>query len=195
MNFVEPIRDKQDLRKIINWLRDQGRFRDLLLFTVGINTVLLISDLLALRIGDFIDGEGEARQQFQVGKSKHNKRHVVVINDSIRQALADYREAYPGVEDNPAHFVFFNTRIPGYARPISRVQAWKLVVAICLQVGLRGNYGTHTLRKTWGYHAYMNGMDLALLMDILNHNSLASTRQYLGIMDDELREVTNEKQK
>jgi site-specific recombinase XerD len=54
---------------------------------------------------------------------------------------------------------------------------------------LRGNYGTHTLRKTWGYHARKNGVELALIMHKLNHNSLAYTKRYLGITDDELEAV------
>jgi site-specific recombinase XerD len=51
---------------------------------------------------------------------------------------------------------------------------------------LQGNYGTHSLRKTWGYHASMNGVDLALIMHKLNHESIAYTKRYLGITDDEL---------
>jgi integrase len=189
MSFVEPIRDKKKLAQIKNLLRGQGRFRDLLLFVVGINTALRISDLLALRMGDFIDADGEVRKQFRIREQKRGKRHEVVINNSIREALDEYREAYPDVEDNPAHFVFFNTRTHDYMRPISRVQAWKFIAAICQDVGLRGNYGTHTLRKTWGYHARMSGVDLTLIMDKLNHNSLAYTKRYLGITDDELGEV------
>lgn len=189
MSFVEPIRDKKKLAQIKNQLRGQGRFRDLLLFAVGINTALRISDLLALRIGDFIDDDGEVRQQFRIREQKRGKRHEVVINNSIRDALAEYREAYPDVEDHPAHFVFFDTRTHDYTHSISRVQAWKFIAAICQEVGLRGNYGTHTLRKTWGYHARMSGVDLTLIMDKLNHNSLAYTKRYLGITDDELGEV------
>jgi integrase len=189
MSFVEPIRDKKKLAQIKNLLRGQGRFRDLLLFTVGINTALRISDLLALRIGDFIDDDGEVRRQFRIREQKRGKRHEVVINDSIREALAEYQAAYPEVEENPNHFVFFNTRTHDYTRPISRVQAWKFIATICQEVGLRGNYGTHTLRKTWGYHARKSGVDLTLIMDKLNHNSLAYTKRYLGITDDELGDV------
>ena len=72
---------------------------------------------------------------------------------------------------------------------IRRGQAWKFITAICQQVGLRGNFGTHSLRKTWGYHARMNGVDLALIMYKLNHESIAYTKRYLGITDDELQAV------
>jgi integrase len=56
-------------------------------------------------------------------------------------------------------------------------------------VGLKGNFGTHSLRKTWGYHARREGVGLDLIMEKLNHNSLAYTKRYLGITDDELEAV------
>ncbi len=62
MDFVEPIRDKKKISQIKNQLAGANRFRDLLLFVVGINSALRISDILPLRIGDFIDAEGEVRQ-------------------------------------------------------------------------------------------------------------------------------------
>ena len=99
-------------------------------------------------------------------------------------------EAYSGVADNPKHFLFFNTKTKNYAVPIKRGQAWKFITTICKQVGLRGNFGTHSLRKTWGYHARMQGVDLALIMHKLNHESVAYTKRYLGITDDELKAVS-----
>jgi integrase len=53
MNFVEPIRERKKISQIKNLLRGQYRYRDLLLFVVGINTALRISDLLELRISHF----------------------------------------------------------------------------------------------------------------------------------------------
>jgi len=189
MNFVEPIRSTKKINQIKNLLRGQNRYRDLLLFTTGINTALRVSDLLQLKIGDFIDADGNLKARFWLREAKRGKRHEVILNDSIREALAAYRQAYPQVEADPEHFLFFNTRTNDYLKPISRKQAWKFVTDICQAVGLSGNFGTHSLRKTWGYHARMNGVDLALIMHKLNHNSLAYTRRYLGITDDELEAV------
>ena len=189
MNFVEPIRDRKKIAQIKNLLRGQGRIRDLLLFTVGVNTALRISDLLRLQIGQFLDDRRRYKNRFWIHEHKRNKRHEVVINQSIRAAIEEYLKAYPGVAKNSEHFVFFNTKTNGYFEPIKRGQAWKLIVSICNDVGLRGNYGTHSLRKTWGYHARMQGVDLALIMHKLNHESIAYTKRYLGITDDELQAV------
>ena len=189
MNFVEPIRDRKKIAQIKNLLRGQRRYRDLLLLVVGINTALRISDLLQLRISYFLDDHKRIRQRFWIKEQKRNKRHEVIINRSIREALGEYLKAYHGVTEEPNNFVFFNTKTNDYSAPIKRGQAWKFIVSICNEVGLRGNYGTHSLRKTWGYHARMQGVDLALIMHKLNHESIAYTKRYLGITDDELEAV------
>ena len=189
MEFVEPIRDRKKLAQIKNQLRGERRYRDLLLFVVGINTALRVSDLLKLQISDFVDTDGNIRSHFWIREEKRNKRHEVTINESIRDTLTEYLAAYPTITSHPNHYLFFNTRSGDFNEPIKRGQAWKLIAAICTDVGLQGNYGTHSLRKTWGYHARMNGVELALIMHQLNHNSLAYTKRYIGITDDELADV------
>jgi integrase len=189
MNFVEPIRDRKRIAQIKNLLRGQQRFRDLLLFTVGINTALRISDLLNLRISDFVDEQGKVRSRFWVREQKTGKRHEVTINESIKEALHEYLAAYAHIPANPAHFVFFNSVYNHYTAPIKRGQAWKFISSICKEIGLHGNFGTHSLRKTWGYQARQQGVDLALIMYKLNHNSLAYTKRYIGITNDELEAV------
>ena len=77
MNFVEPIHDRKKIAQIKNLLRGQGRFRDLLLFNVGINTALRISDLLQLQIGQFLDDRGRYKPRFWIHKQNRNKRHEV----------------------------------------------------------------------------------------------------------------------
>jgi integrase len=189
MEYVEPIRDRKKIAQIKNLLRGEGRQRDLLLFTVGINSALRVSDLLKLQIGDFMDKQGKIRSGFWIREEKRNKRHEVTINDSIKEAFQEYLVAYPAISNSLDHYLFFNTRTGDFTDPIKRGQAWKFVAGICDAAGLRGNYGTHTLRKTWGYHARLSGVDLALIMHTLNHNSLAYTKRYIGITDDELADV------
>src|SRR5258708_20569472 len=191
MDFVEAIRDKRKITQIKNYLSGSKRYRDLLLFVVGINTALRISDLLPLRIGDFVDPKGNYRDRFAIREEKREKRNEVVVNTSIREALDKYLPAYPGIEKKPEHYVFFSTKVSdyNYTRPLTRFQAWRLISEMCKAVGLPDNYGTHTLRKTWGYQARQSGVPLELIMHKLNHSNVAMTKRYLGITDDELRAI------
>ena len=84
------------------------------------------------------------------------------MNESIRAAFIEYLGAYPEVAQPPEDFVFFNIKTHDCTQPIKRGQAWKFMRAVCGEIGLPGNYGTHNLRKTWGYHARQQGVDLAL---------------------------------
>src|SRR4051812_2070609 len=111
MDFVEAIRDKRKIAQIKNYLIGAERFRDLLLFTAGINTALRISDLLPLRIGDFVDEKGGYKDTFSIREEKREKRNEVVVNNSIREALDKYLPAYPGIETKPEYYVFFSTKL------------------------------------------------------------------------------------
>ena len=189
MNFVEPIRDRKKIAQIKNQLRGQRRYRDLLLFVVGINTALRISDLLELRVEHFLDDQQRIRHRFWIKEQKK-------ANDkklwSIKVSGKSWKNILQHIRQSPTtnHFIFFNSKANGFKQPIRRGQAWKVITTICQQVGLRGNFGTHSLRKTWGYHARMQGVDLALIMHKLNHESIAYTKRYLGITDDELQAVS-----
>lgn len=191
MNFVEPIRSRKKIAQIKNLLRGQKRYRDLLLFVVGINTALRISDLLSMHIGQFVDEKNQLRRRFYIKEQKRGKRHEVVINNSIQEVLEEFLIAHPGITDNPKNFVFFNPKRNDYSYPIKRGQGWKIISVVCRESGLRGNYGTHSLRKTWGYHARMQGVDLVLIMYKLNHSSIAYTKRYLGITDAELQIISH----
>ena len=109
MNFVEPIRDIKKIAQIKNTLRGERRYRDLLLFVVGINSALRISDLLDLKIGHFIDEKRRVRKRFRIREKKRGKFQEVVINNSIREAYSEYLAAYTRIEESPDHLVFFNT--------------------------------------------------------------------------------------
>ena len=109
MNFVDPIRDRKKIAQIKNILCGQGRFRNLLMFIVGINTALRISDILQLRIGHFLNDQQRVKSKFWIKEKKRGKRHEVIINESIRETFKEYLAAYPGIGKNPRHVIFFNT--------------------------------------------------------------------------------------
>ena len=74
-------------------------------------------------------------------------------------------------------------------QPITRQQAYRIINQAGKEVGIPGKIGTHTLRKTFGYHAYRKGIAISILMDIYNHHSPAETLHYIGIDKNEKMRV------
>ncbi len=163
MNEVQPIRNKRDIAAMKKALHG----RDLLLFTLGINTLLRISDLLTLKAEDVSGTHIEIRE------SKTGKHKRIKLNDAARKAI---RELAP-----PTGWLFPSRKGD---RHISRVQAYRVLNKAAERAGIIervGAFGCHSLRKTGAYHAYKNGMDLALVMRMLNHSSEKETLRYIGI--------------
>lgn len=162
MSEVQPIKNKRDVERMKQSLSG----RDLLLFIVGINTSLRISDILELKREQF-DGD-----RFTIKEKKTGKSKTVRINDALRQSI---EELAPG-----DGYLFPSRKGDG---PISRVQAYRILNDAATRAGLEINFGTHTLRKTFAYHAYNNGKgcDLSLLMRVLNHRSQRETLRYIGL--------------
>lgn len=173
MTTVDPIKNIKDIEKIKSALHG----RDKLLFIIGINTSLRISDLLTLRFDQFANLAHDRRVTVKEGKT--GKTKTMYINDSILQAL---KEATAAAGDIAPGAYLFPSQKGGGAKPISRVQAWRILNAAAERAGLKHiNFGTHTMRKTFAYHAYVNNADLATLMKTLNHSSQKETLRYIGI--------------
>ena len=141
---VEPIRQEKDIKAIIQLL--SGQPRDHLLFVMGINNGIRAGDLLNIKVGDV--RYLKPGQVHQIIESKTKKKNVVVINKSVRKALDNYfSNASHRIED---HFYLFRSR-KGENSPLSVQSVHGLIKKWTQAINLKGNYGTHTLRKTWGY--------------------------------------------
>ncbi len=169
MNIVEPIRKKTDLRKIEKILSNKSQ-RDLLIFTIGINCGLRISDILALNVEDV-----KGKLYIRIVERKTHKFKKIPINSKLKPMLEEYTKNR--ALNEPLFKSVFNNRL-------ERTMVYKIIKQVCKQAGLHLNVGTHTLRKTFGYHHYKKFKDLALLQKILNHSSPQITLRYIGIEQD-----------
>lgn len=175
---VEPIRDKKAIKRIKKILADEPR--NLCLFTLGINTAYRASDLLTIRVGQVRDIQpGDV---LEVKQPKTQKFRAVSLNQTAVTAIQQYLEVCDLADDEP---LFMGKRGPLTVPTISRlVKTW------CRNAGLTGNYGSHTLRKTWGYWQRVDrGTAIPLLMVAFGHTSQQQTMQYLGIQADEIAEI------
>lgn len=177
MNFVEPIRSKKDIETISNYLLNRSK-RDYLLFVVGINTALRISDLIRLKYADL------QNNHITIYERKTGKRNQIFINDKIKSILKSYADEF---DLKPNNYIFYSQK--NRRKHIDRVQAWRIISDATINCNIDGNFGTHTLRKTFCYHAYKETKDIGAIMTLLNHTNLESTFRYLGINQDRLDEL------
>ncbi|HDR5039238.1 TPA: tyrosine-type recombinase/integrase [Bacillus anthracis] len=185
MNTVEPIRDKKKIDAIKKYLIGSGKIRDYALFTVGINTGLRVSDLLKLTWDDILDEKRQFKNSIYIREDKTGKEKRFPINENAQNALE--RLLIGQVDLLPKQPIFVSRN--GNMKPISRFTAWDTIKRACEAVGVIENVGTHTLRKTWGYWAWKNGVPLPIIMEVLNHSSITATKRYLGITQDEINEA------
>lgn len=175
MNEVGAIKDKKQIDKMKKCFNNE---KDLLLFTLGINTGLRISDLLGLRAKDILGNE------IQLKEIKTGKSRTVTLDDVAQKAIKSYLNNSK-LQDND--FIFHSRK--GNNQPISRVQAWTILNDAARKAKLNINIGTHTLRKTFGYWAYKQGIDITLLQQVFNHSSPSITLRYIGITQDDIKNV------
>jgi site-specific recombinase XerD len=187
LETVQPIRDLNKIKEIKNiLLGDQrnGR-RNHLLFVLGINSGLRISDLLQLKYKDILDSNFNIKRVIIIKEKKTGKTKYFPINKSLTDAIKMYIEDLETINNN--NFIFISKR--NKKRPITRVQAWCILKNAAQKAGITEPIGTHSLRKTFGYHAYQTGVDITLLQNIFNHSAPDITLRYIGITQDEMNNV------
>jgi integrase len=182
MEFVQPIRDTKTI-KIIKDLLKASSCRDYVLFTLGINTGLRISDLLSLKVSDVAD-RNRLKNRVSIRERKTGKIKDFPLGKTSKKALKEY---FKVLSPAPGCYLFPSRK--GYNKPISRVQAYRVLNKACRVAGLNERIGTHSMRKTFGYHAYKMGMDLSVIQKLLNHSNPAVTLNYIGITRDDLDNV------
>lgn len=171
MNIVEPIKNKKIIKKIESTLRDEN-IRDLLLFVIGINTGLRVSDILSLDVRDV-----KNQEIVNIIEKKTGKRKRFPLNEKIQKLANEFTKGRN--EEEP----LFVTK---YRNRMERTYAYRIVNNACKQNGIKEKIGTHTMRKTFGYHHYNKFKDIALLQKIFNHYSPSVTLRYIGIEQDEI---------
>ena len=172
-NIVEPIKSKKDLERIEEFLEKHSK-RNRLIFAFGINTGLRVSDILGLNVEDV-----EGKNYVEIKEKKTGKYKRFPLNAKLKALIKDYLmnercKSYSLAENEPLFLGKKHCRL-------DRSQVYRFLNEACKRLGITANVGTHTMRKSFGYHFYKKYNDIVLLQKILNHSSPAMTLKYIGV--------------
>lgn len=179
--------DWNEAMRLINDLNDDGRWRDAMLISVGCNLGLRISDILRLRWSDILSDDTLVIQEKKTGKKR-----TVKINSALRtQAIL----AYDNLDiDNNTKYIFVAWNNDG-DRPFTRMRAHQILKEIQTEYGITSAkvFSSHSLRKTFGRRVWLSESEkgrgetaLTLLSEAFGHSSIAITKRYLGIRQQEI---------
>lgn len=184
---VEPIKNIKDIRRIKQYLLGKKNKRDYLLFVLGINVGLRVGDLLRLKICDVLEPDARTvKNSVLIREQKTGKLREFELNRAAKEAVRVYLDSLPGCQAKD--YLFKSRKGTG---PITARSAHKIIKTLMRDLEIKGNYGTHSLRKTFGYHRYINGVKLETLQKIFNHSSPATTIRYIGITREVIIDAYN----
>lgn len=170
MEYVEALKDRKYIYQIKEYLKNYS-LRDYLFFVMGINMGLRLSELLHVKVEDVTE-EGKV-------KDFYGNEPFIYMNKHVKQAITEYLHKR---QLDSADYLFKSQKC---ASPITRQQAYRIINKAAKDVGVPGKVGTHTLRKTFGYHAYRSGVAVSLLQKHFHHATPSETLRYLGISKQE----------
>lgn len=168
--------------------------RNKMMFLIGVNIGIRVSDLCGLTYSFFMNNDGSFKDFYslQPKKTRKTKKFVkLYFNQVVKKAIADYIEKYP-IKDVD-EYLFKSRKGNGH---LTEIAIGKIVKDTAKEAGIDRNVNSHSLRKSFGYHIWHNAEDkekaLILLMTIFNHSSVAITKKYIGLLDGEIEDVFND---
>lgn len=196
---AEPIKSMDDIIRISQFLIEKKRFRDNMLFIVGINFGLRVSDLRTLRFSHLINDDCTFRDRFPIlekktkNTRKHQRNRYISINTAVVEAVTLYLENTPGIHLSDYMFRSASNNGCNENKPISKQAVDAMLKGVAKDLGLGNRMATHSLRKTFAYHQMvMSGNDprkLLLLQKMFGHSTAAQTLDYIGITSEEIDEA------
>lgn len=179
---VEPIREKEKIKNMYFYLNGKDPKYGLM-FKFGLNTGLRISDILPLKAKDIFNENGEFKEHLILKEKKTGKEKKIKINKALQDELLSYTKK----EERGKNIYLFYNKCTG--DHIQRIQAYKVLKKAAELCGV-DNFGTHSMRKTWGYWTYKaSKFNIGLIMDTFNHSSPNVTLRYIGVNQDQKDEL------
>ena len=183
MATTQPIRDKKQVKALLNHFARLNQNRNHLMASLMIHTALRVSDILSITWGDVYDFENKRiRKQITIKEGKTKKYKTIALHKNILKSLNGYLSS----KQTPNTALMLN---PKTGKAITRTQAYRIISNAAKEVGIEHNVSPHSLRKTFGYLAWKSNASPTIIMEIYNHTNMATTKRYLGVSQDDKNEV------
>ena len=186
MGKTQPIKKADDVQRLKEYYLEKKQIRNYTMVTLALNTSLRISDLLHLKWIDVYNFKANKyREHIDLVEQKTGKKNSIALNSEATKALELLKRT---LDTFCQDTYIFKSRI-GDNQPIGRICAFRIIKEAVNDLNLEGIISCHSLRKTFGYHAWKKGVPPALIMSIYNHSSIEITKRYLSIDQDDKDEV------
>ena len=209
MELVEPIRSKEkieEMKQTLGYTKENATNKQYLeaqrnrfLFVFGINIGLRISDIVRLKLSDLLDENANVKSHLEIKEQKTNKYKKIRINSGLAKEIEEYtrallyikyeivfdrikteqemKEKYNEIRETT--YLFFSNK----GGHLTRIQAYRILSSVAEKCGI-SNFGSHSLRKTFGYWHYKQDGDIVVLMELFNHSAPSVTLRYIGLNQD-----------
>lgn len=183
MNTTQPIRDSEKLQLLKNYyLSVEPNIRNHTLIIIGLNTALRINDILHITWGEIYNfDKNVVKNHLIIKERKTGKQNIIALNQDVKENLIQLLDSQKPVTEET--FLFQSRK--GSNQPLCRSQAFRIIKKAAENIGYPEHISCHSLRKTFGYYAWKQGIPPAVLMSIFNHSSFQITKRYLGIEQDD----------
>ena len=174
---MEPIRKVKDIQLVSKLLSDNPRNH--LLFLMGINNGLRTGDLLELWVK--LIRHLKSGDTLTIIESKTGKENFLAVNKTVYKALTRYLQT---VKPDDGDFVFKSRKSNG---PLTIQAVNSLVKKWTREAKINGNFGAHSLRKTFGLIQRKKfAVSFEILCKRFTHSNPSITMRYLGIEEKEV---------
>jgi integrase len=175
---TQPVKSRKVLDRLLIYLKGKST-RDYMIAKVQLNTARRISDIVTLKVSDFVNRDGRLKEYITFIEKKTQKIAKIAINQELQTAILGYIKSEKLEHDD----YLFQSR-KGKNKPLSVTQVHRIFQEAAEALNLE-DFGSHSLRKTWGYFCYKETRNIALIMDAYNHHSEKVTLRYIGISQDD----------
>ena len=168
------------MQEFLNYLKGaEDSHRNYMIAKMQLNTSRRISDIVPMKVSDIFKENESYREYVTFTEKKTGKIAKIALNDQLKQDVKEYIVKNGLTYDD----YLFQSR-KGHNKPLTTTHVSRIFQDAAQALNI-DDFGTHSLRKTWGYFVYNETRNIALLMDAFNHASEKETLRYIGITQTE----------